>query len=140
MPIVAMTDDEALELLRNAIEKEGSQGKLAAKLGVSRPLITQYLNRRSPISGVVANYLGIKRISIYVAKENADDPKQEHYANKRRKYTAKLKELGYATGTDGVRTVGLNRVPTPDLLKEARVQRIERLSKAEAERKQGHKG
>lgn len=61
----AITQEEAIKLIRQLIETEGSQTKAAAKLDISSGYLSEILNSERPISDGVARKLGYERVVVY---------------------------------------------------------------------------
>lgn len=74
---------EAIEWLRKAIEHEGQLKAFAAKVGVAPPVISRMLNGHRFIHGKVAQYLGLKRIDYYELTLVVPSTLQEQYAKQR---------------------------------------------------------
>lgn len=79
-------DHEAQQRLEAAIDAAGGMRALARRIGVTPPVISGMRarnTRKTAITGKVASYLRLKRVSAYQLTENAKDPKQEHYEKER---------------------------------------------------------
>jgi hypothetical protein len=81
-----LTQDEAREALRVAVQAAGSLTSLAKQLGVSIGNLSLMRSGKRPITGEVAEYLGISPVLAYLKTGPKGDPKQEDYENKRRKW------------------------------------------------------
>jgi len=60
--VLVFNDDEVIELLRAAIEREGNQGAFAMRHGLERTSINQILNRKKPVSGAFLKALGLRKV------------------------------------------------------------------------------
>ena len=60
--VLVFNDDEVIELLRAAIEREGNQGAFAMRHGLERTSVNQILNRKKPVSGAVVKALGLRKV------------------------------------------------------------------------------
>ena len=60
--VLVFNDDEVIELLRAAIEREGNQGAFAMRHGLERTSVNQILNRKKPVSGAVLKALGLRKV------------------------------------------------------------------------------
>jgi hypothetical protein len=67
-------DDDVIELLRAAIEREGNQGAFARRHEIERSYVNQILNRKKPVSSGILKALGLRR--VYAPVEQ--DPEQDH--------------------------------------------------------------
>jgi len=79
-----ISEEQAIELLKRAIERAGSAVKLAAELEVSPAFISRSLTGAAPITGKLAQYLKLRSINGYELTLIEDSPEQERYANARR--------------------------------------------------------
>jgi hypothetical protein len=59
-------EDDVVHLLSAAVEREGGQSAFAKHHGLDRVLLNMILNGKRPVSGSVANALGLRK--VYVAK------------------------------------------------------------------------
>jgi DNA-binding phage protein len=59
-------DDEVVQLLRAAVEREGSQVAFARRHGIERTHLNQILTGKRPVSANVVKALGLQR--VYTAK------------------------------------------------------------------------
>ena len=57
-----LDDKGIIELLRAAIEREGSISGFARRHGLSRSQLTSILNRKRPISSPLMKALGLRRV------------------------------------------------------------------------------
>lgn len=64
-----ITQEKALELIRDLIRKEGSATKAAAALDISAGYLSEILNNNRPISEAVAKKLGYKRVVMFQKEE-----------------------------------------------------------------------
>ncbi len=60
-----ISNEEAIELIKKIIEKEGAQYKAAKKLGISAAYLSDILKNRRAISDKVSKKLGYERITTY---------------------------------------------------------------------------
>jgi len=67
-------DDDVIELLKVAIEREGNQGAFAKRHEIERSYVNQMLNRKKPVNSAVLRALGLRR--VYASVEQ--DPEQDH--------------------------------------------------------------
>jgi hypothetical protein len=67
-------DDDVIELLRAAIEREGNQGAFARRHKIGRSYVNQILNRKKPVNTAILKALGLRR--VYASVER--DPEQDH--------------------------------------------------------------
>ena len=54
--------EQAIQLLRQAVEREGNQGAFARRVGVSRSYINQVLNGNKPIPDSVLKVLKLRKV------------------------------------------------------------------------------
>ena len=59
-PIIEV--EQVIQLLREAVGREGNQGAFARRIGVSRSYINQVLNGNKPISDSVLEILELRRV------------------------------------------------------------------------------
>ena len=64
--LLVFNDNEVLQLLRAAVEREGGQSAFAKDHGLDRVLINMILNGKRPVSSSVAKALGLRK--VYVAE------------------------------------------------------------------------
>jgi hypothetical protein len=64
--VFAFGEDEIVDLLRAAVEREGSQSAFANRHGINRTIINSILNGKRPITGRLVEALGLRK--VYVAK------------------------------------------------------------------------
>jgi len=62
-------DDDVLDLLRTAIEQEGSQVAFAQHHGIDRTYLSKVLSGKRPVGDAVAEVLGLRK--VYKAKLRA---------------------------------------------------------------------
>jgi DNA-binding phage protein len=60
--LLIFTDSEVLQLLRAAVEREGSQTAFARHHGIERSFLNQILNGKSPLPGAVLKALGLRKV------------------------------------------------------------------------------
>ena len=63
---LVLNEDDVVCLLRDAVEREGSQVAFSKRHGVDRVLVNGILNGKRPVSGPIAKALGLRR--VYVAE------------------------------------------------------------------------
>ncbi len=63
-----LNDDEAFDLLKAAVEREGSQAAFAKRFDVNRSELSSILNGRRRISASLAKALGLRK--VYVAERD----------------------------------------------------------------------
>lgn len=81
-----LVDEEgARDHLRAVCKRNGGPAKLAALIGVSKPLLSQML-RDKPISGRVAEYIGLRKVNRYELTLVIPSTEQEQYENSRREW------------------------------------------------------
>lgn len=83
MADMLLTEDEARTLLKAAIEREGSATRFAKRCGVSKVFLSQVVNGK-PISGKIAEHLGLEKVYRYELTRVKASPEQERYQNQRR--------------------------------------------------------
>lgn len=92
-----VSEDEAMRRLEAAIEAAGGPSALARICGVTPTVISAMRSksaRRQPITGAVANYLGLRRITAYEENKTNSDPKQEQYE---KRFKAWREQNGFST-------------------------------------------
>jgi DNA-binding transcriptional regulator YdaS (Cro superfamily) len=55
-------DDEVIQLLRAAIEREGTQDAFARRYGIDRTHLNQILSGKKSVNRVVESALGLRRV------------------------------------------------------------------------------
>jgi DNA-binding phage protein len=55
-------DDEVIQLLRAAIEREGTQDTFAKRYGIDRTHLNQILSRKKSVNKAVESALGLRRV------------------------------------------------------------------------------
>jgi hypothetical protein len=85
MADMLLTEDEARTLLNAAIEREGSATRFAKRCGVSKHFLSQVVNGK-PISGKIAEHLGLEKVYRYELTRVKASPEQERYENSRREW------------------------------------------------------
>jgi hypothetical protein len=70
-------DDDVVQLLRDAIEREGGQVAFAKHHGVNRTYLNMVLNGKRPMGDAVAEALGLHK--VYVAKAQDTGPELQHH-------------------------------------------------------------
>lgn len=81
-----ISEAEAIERLKRAIEDAGSANKLAAELEVSPAFISKMINEHEAITGKVAKFLKLKAVNAYELTLIETNPKQERYENIRHEW------------------------------------------------------
>ena len=66
-------DHEVIQLLREAIEREGNQGAFARRHGIERSYLNQILNQKKPVNRAVLRALELRR--VYAAEQDERDPR-----------------------------------------------------------------
>jgi hypothetical protein len=56
------TDDEVVQLLKAAVEREGNQGAFAKRHGLERTTLNQILNQRKGITRAVLKAIGLRKV------------------------------------------------------------------------------
>ena len=64
-------DDDVIELLRAAIEREGNQGAFARRHQIERSYVNQILNRKKPVNSGVLNYWTSPSVRVCGARSRA---------------------------------------------------------------------
>jgi DNA-binding phage protein len=62
--VLAFNDDEAVGLLRAAIEREGSQAAYARRHGLERTGLNMILRKKRPVSDAVMKSLGLRKLYV----------------------------------------------------------------------------
>jgi hypothetical protein len=60
--LLVFNDDEVLQLLRAAVEREGNQGAFARRHGINRSYLNMILNGKRDASGIVLKALGLRKV------------------------------------------------------------------------------
>jgi DNA-binding phage protein len=61
--LLALNDDEVVQLLKAAVEREGDQGAFARRFGIERTGLNMMLNRRRPLSrAAVVKALALRKV------------------------------------------------------------------------------
>jgi hypothetical protein len=60
-PGVIFEEEDVVQLLRAAVQKDGSQSAWATRNGIERPNVNAMLSGKKPVSKPVANALGLRR-------------------------------------------------------------------------------
>jgi DNA-binding phage protein len=55
-------DDEVVQLLRAAVEREGNQGAFARRHGIERTTLNMILNGKRPVNSAVMKALGLRKV------------------------------------------------------------------------------
>ena len=66
--LLVLNDDEVFDLLKAAVEREGSQAAFAKRFEVNRSELSSILNGRRRISASLARALGLRK--VYVAERD----------------------------------------------------------------------
>jgi DNA-binding phage protein len=56
------SDDEVIQLLKSAVEREGNQGAFARRHGIGRTHLNRILNRKKPVVDSVLKALGLRKV------------------------------------------------------------------------------
>jgi DNA-binding phage protein len=59
---LTLDDDEVIQLLRVAIEREGNQGAFARRHGLERTHLNQVLKRKKPLTGNILKALALRKV------------------------------------------------------------------------------
>jgi hypothetical protein len=62
--LLVLNDDDVADLVRAAIEREGSQAAFAKRYGIARTDLSAFLNGRRGISASLAKALGLRRVWV----------------------------------------------------------------------------
>jgi len=60
--LLVFNDDEVIQLLRAAVEREGNQGAFARRHGVERSGLNMILNGKRPVTSAVLKALGLRKV------------------------------------------------------------------------------
>jgi len=60
--LLVFNDDEVIQLLRAAVEREGTQDAFARRHGLERTYLNQILKGKKPMSRAVLNVLGLRKV------------------------------------------------------------------------------
>jgi hypothetical protein len=63
--LLVLNDDDVADLVRAAIEREGSQAAFAKPYGIDRSDLSAFLNGRRRISASLARALGFRRAYVF---------------------------------------------------------------------------
>jgi DNA-binding transcriptional regulator YdaS (Cro superfamily) len=61
---LVLNDDDVADLMRAAIEREGSQAAFAKRYGIAHADLSAFLNGRRGISASLAKALGLRRVWV----------------------------------------------------------------------------
>jgi len=64
-----ITEEQAVELIRAMVDREGSQSKVAAELRVSPSFISDILAGSRKVSDNIAKRLGYSKVIVYVKND-----------------------------------------------------------------------
>jgi hypothetical protein len=67
-------DDDVLDLLRTAIEHEGSQIAFAKQHGINRTYLNMVLSGKRPVGDAVAEAIGLHRVYRKTGRRNRETP------------------------------------------------------------------
>jgi hypothetical protein len=67
--LLVLNDEDVFDLLKAAVEREGSQAAFAKRYEVNRSELSSILNGRRRVSASLAKALGLRR--VYVVEEEA---------------------------------------------------------------------
>jgi DNA-binding phage protein len=59
---IIFNDQEVLQLLKSAVEREGNQGAFARRHGIGRTHLNRILNRKKPVVDSVLKPLGLRKV------------------------------------------------------------------------------
>jgi DNA-binding phage protein len=68
--LLVFNNDEVVQLLKVAVEREGNQGAFARRHGLERTGLNQTLNGKRPVTGAVLKALGLRK--VYAPNEPDD--------------------------------------------------------------------
>jgi DNA-binding phage protein len=60
--LLVLNDDEVVQLLRAAVEREGNQGAFARRFGIERTGLNMTLNGKRPVTAAVIKALGLRKV------------------------------------------------------------------------------
>jgi hypothetical protein len=60
--LLVFDDDEVVQLLRAAVEREGNQGAFARRHGIERTGLNQILNGKRPLTSAVVKALSLRKV------------------------------------------------------------------------------
>ena len=60
--LLVLNDDEIIQLLRAAVEREGNQIAFARRHGIDRASLNMMLNGKRPVSPALMNALGLRKV------------------------------------------------------------------------------
>jgi DNA-binding phage protein len=60
--LLVFNDDEAVQLLKAAVEREGNQGAFARRFGIERSGLNMMVNRKRPLTAAVLKALGLRKV------------------------------------------------------------------------------
>jgi hypothetical protein len=60
--LLVFNDDEVIQLLRAAVERESDQGVFARRHGVNRSNLNRMLKGKRPVASAVLNALGLRKV------------------------------------------------------------------------------
>jgi DNA-binding phage protein len=59
--LLVFNNDEIIQLLRAAVEREGNQGAFARRLGIERTGLNMMVNGKRPLTAAVLKALGLRK-------------------------------------------------------------------------------
>jgi hypothetical protein len=62
--LLVLNDDDVVDLLKAAVEREGSQSAFAKRYDVNRTQLNSVLNGKKPITAALAKTLGLRRAYV----------------------------------------------------------------------------
>ena len=62
--LLVLNDDDVADLVRAAVEREGSQAEFAKRHRINRTDLSAFLNGRRGISASIAKALGLRRVWV----------------------------------------------------------------------------
>jgi DNA-binding phage protein len=60
--LLVFNNDEVIQLLRAAVEREGNQGAFARRFGIERSGLNMMLNGKRPLTTAVLKALGLRKV------------------------------------------------------------------------------
>jgi DNA-binding phage protein len=60
--LLVFNDDEVIQLLRAAVEREGNQGAFARRFGIERTGLNMMVNGKRPVTTAVVKALGLRKV------------------------------------------------------------------------------
>ena len=63
--LVVLNDDDVADLVRAAVNREGSQAAFAKRYGIDRTDLSAFLNGRRRISASLVRALGLRKVYVF---------------------------------------------------------------------------